>query len=205
MPTISVKRAVAVLLAAVLVVAVINLVGGQPAAESKSNKARNARATLINAEGDDVGKVRMTERRGGAVLVVARISDAEPGFHGFHVHETGECDPDAPDGPFTSAGGHFAMEGQVHGEHAGDLPSLLVMDDGSATLAFETDSFRIRDLFDSDGSAVMVHAGRDNFANIPERYVSTASGQPGPDEATLATGDAGARSACGVLVKRGRG
>jgi superoxide dismutase, Cu-Zn family len=39
-----------------------------------------------------------------------------------------------------------------------------------------------------------VHSGRDNFANIPERY---APG--GPDEMTRNTGDAGARIACGPV------
>jgi Cu-Zn family superoxide dismutase len=40
----------------------------------------------------------------------------------------------------------------------------------------------------------MVHAGADNFANIPERY---APG--GPDEDTLETGDSGGRVACGEI------
>jgi hypothetical protein len=39
----------------------------------------------------------------------------------------------------------------------------------------------------------------DNFANIPTRYQSTTEGVFGPDSATLATGDAGARVACGVV------
>ena len=43
----------------------------------------------------------------------------------------------------------------------------------------------------------MVHAGRDNFANIPDRYES--GGEPGPDATTLATGDAGSRIGCGVV------
>lgn len=31
-----------------------------------------------------------------------------------------------------------------------------------------TDAFTLAELRDSDGSGVMVHAGRDNFANIPD-------------------------------------
>ena len=61
-------------------------------------------------------------------------------------------------------------------------------------------------LFDRDGSAVIVHAGRDNYANIPattptgaERYHSHTEDVFGPDSASLATGDAGARFACGVV------
>jgi Cu-Zn family superoxide dismutase len=48
----------------------------------------------------------------------------------------------------------------------------------------------------------MVHEGPDNLANIPERYQSSASTTPGPDSATLETGDSGARVACGVLRRR---
>jgi superoxide dismutase, Cu-Zn family len=117
-----------------------------------------------------------------------------PEFHGFHVHEIGECVP-----PFTSAGGHFSPGDVPHGKHAGDMPSLLVNEDGTAELEFETDRFSISDLFDASGSAVIVHAGRDNFANIPTRYHSHTEGTLGPDSATLATGDSGARVACGVV------
>jgi superoxide dismutase, Cu-Zn family len=47
---------------------------------------------------------------------------------------------------------------------------------------------------DDEGTAVMVHAGPDNFANIPERYAPN-----GPDADTLKTGDSGDRIACGVV------
>jgi Cu-Zn family superoxide dismutase len=74
-----------------------------------------------------------------------------------------------------------------------------VNQDGSAELRFTTDRFTLRELFDADGSAIIVHADRDNLANIPERYHSHTEDVFGPDSATLATGDAGARFACGVV------
>jgi superoxide dismutase, Cu-Zn family len=151
--------------------------------------ARVATATLTDETGQKVGRVWMYERRGNdAVQLMIRASDLPPGFHGFHIHTTGRCD--AP--TFTTAGGHFNPTGATHGDHAGDLPSLLVNADGTATLETATDRFSIADLRDADGSAVIVHSGRDNFANIPERY-------GGPDPETLNTGDAGSRLACGVV------
>ena len=149
---------------------------------------RLAVVTLRNAAGDRVGKVWLRERRRDAsVVVFARVRDLTPGFHGFHVHTTGECVP-----PFTTAGGHLNPSGASHGNHAGDLPSLLVNADGGGMLATATDRFSLEDLRDADGSAVMVHSGRDNLANIPARY-GTA------DAETLATCDAGSRVACGVV------
>ncbi|HUR00996.1 MAG TPA: superoxide dismutase family protein, partial [Nonomuraea sp.] len=88
-------------------------------------------------------------------------------------------------------------DGHGHGVHDGDLPSLLVNRDGTARMSVRTDHVSFARLFDTDGTAVMIHLGRDNFANIPTRYSAT-----GPDAATLNTGDAGGRTVCGV-VRRG--
>jgi Cu-Zn family superoxide dismutase len=155
--------------------------------------AQSAKAVLRDASGGDVGVAHLTQV-GDAVRVRAETRGLSPGFHAFHVHAVGECVP-----PFTSAGGHYNPGGTGHGAHAGDLPSLLVMEDGTAWLRFETDAFTVEELFDADGSAIIVHAGRDNFANIPTRYHSHTEDTFGPDSVTLATGDAGARTACGVL------
>jgi Cu-Zn family superoxide dismutase len=48
-------------------------------------------------------------------------------------------------------------------------------------------------------TVAQVHAGRDNYANIPERYHSHTEDVLGPDSVTKATGDAGDRFACGVV------
>ncbi len=158
--------------------------------------SKRASAVLRDVSGKRVGTVSM-RRMGKVVVIQAWVRSLTPGFHGFHVHTTGLCDAGAPAGPFTTAGGHLTGGSTSHGDHAGDLPSLLVMADGNGYLSFVTDRFTIAQLRDADGSAVMVHAGRDNFANIPLRYSS--GGAPGPDAATLATGDAGSRAACGVV------
>jgi Cu-Zn family superoxide dismutase len=160
---------------------------------SGSSSADHVKVELVNASGADVGFVKLT-KQGGKVIVRGEIEGLTPGFHGFHVHAVGQCVA-----PFTSAGGHYNPAGVGHGSHAGDMPSLLVLDDGSAEGEFSTDNFTIAELFDADGSAIIVHAGADNFANIPTRYQSTTEGVFGPDSVTLATGDAGARVACGVV------
>jgi Cu-Zn family superoxide dismutase len=163
--------------------------GGGHHGDHHGKRDRYAFATLMNAAGAKVGRVWMHERRrDGHVTVFAQVRDLPPGFHGFHIHTIGRCDPPG----FTTAGGHFNPAGASHNAHAGDLPSLLVNADGSAMLATVTDRFSVADLRDADGSAVMVHSGPDNFANIPPRYGT-------PDQETLNTGDSGSRIACGVI------
>ncbi len=216
--------ALGVPVALLVLVLVLVASGGSPAAPQPADgdgagaawgswDRADAKARLKDAEGNFVGVVRF-RYEGDEVEVEADVKNVEPAdeFHGFHVHQTGKCDPDAVDPatgntvPFFSAGGHFNPGGEVHGEHAGDLPVLLVQSDGHAEEEFDTDRFRLRQLFDPDGSAVIIHEGRDKYANIPattptgaERYHSHTEDVFGPDSMTKATGDAGARFACGVV------
>jgi Cu-Zn family superoxide dismutase len=174
-------------------VAVATGIGAALATGDDERSGRRATAVLHDATGQRVG-VAVFKERHGKVTVSTAVSRLAPEFHGFHVHAVGECVP-----PFTSAGGHFNPGGVSHGDHAGDLPSLLVNGDGTGQLQFTTDRFSVSDLFDADGSALIVHMGRDNYANIPSRYHSHTYDTFGPDPDTLATGDAGARAACGVV------
>jgi superoxide dismutase, Cu-Zn family len=178
------------LLALVLaaVVAAISISGQAAARGDHKDKAE---VHLRNAAGQEIGKVKFKQERNG-VSVDVEVHGLAPGFHGFHVHTIGSCV--GPD--FVSAGGHFNMAGHNHPVHSGDMVSLLVNPDGNGELSFTTGSFKVADLFDADGSAVIVHAGPDNFANIPVRYAPN-----GPDTTTLATGDSGARTTCGIVQR----
>ena len=136
------------------------------------------------------------------MLVSVQVDGMEPGFYGFHVHEIGKCEVDSASpedpsdtGPFKSSGGHIAgTEGAKHPNHAGDLPTLMVGEDGTGTLDVTTDRLNESLMLDEDGSAVVIHSQPDNFANIPERYSAS-----GADEETAKAGDAGERLACGIV------
>jgi superoxide dismutase, Cu-Zn family len=184
------------LVVAVFVVGALGLgsIGLTSAAGDDGDDEDSARALLRNQAGEPVGVVKLTQERQGKVLVRAVVHDLPAGFHGFHVHAVGACVA-----PFTSAGGHYDPMGGVHGDHAGDMPLLMVNEDGTAQLRFTTDRFTVEELSDADGSAIIVHAAPDNYANIPNRYHSHTEDVFGPDSATLATGDAGGRLACGVV------
>lgn len=178
--------------------------GDTAAADSASASAGGGELTarLVGPDGEEVGVATLTEAEGGTQVDV-RVTGLPPGFHAFHVHAIGACEPDSASptdptmtGDFLSAGGHLGAGKASHGEHEGDLPSLYVSASGTGSLTAVMGGLSFADLTDADGSAAMVHAGRDNFANIPERY---APG--GPDDMTKNTGDAGGRIACGVVER----
>jgi Cu-Zn family superoxide dismutase len=170
------------------VVAAISISGQAAARGGRNDKAE---VRLRNAAGEEIGKVKFKQERDG-VSVDVDVHGLTPGFHGFHVHAVGSCV--GPD--FVSAGGHFNMPGHNHPMHSGDMVSVLVNPDGRGEASFTTGSFKVADLFDADGSAVILHAGPDNFGNIPVRYAPN-----GPDATTLATGDSGGRTACGAVER----
>lgn len=150
----------------------------------------DARAELVDPDGNNIGMVKFHDaRQKGKVGVKAKVQGLPSGFHGFHVHQTGSCEPD-----FTAAGGHLNPEGKNHSKHPGDMPVLLVNKDGVGKLHFWTDRFSVDQLTAGDGTAIIVHEKPDNYTNIPDRYTSN-----GPDDTTLAVGDAGGRLACGVV------
>ena len=176
------------------------------AAEQTGTDVEELTATLVDPEGTEVGTVTFDEAEEGTEVSV-ELAGLPPGFHGFHVHAIGVCEPDSANpsdpsmtGDFLSAGGHIGAGESDHGEHPGDLPTLYVTESGTGSLTAVIDALALADLTDDDGSAVMVHASRDNYANIPERY---APG--GPDAMTLNTGDAGGRIACGPVEDPGQG
>lgn len=144
---------------------------------------------LHDTAGESVGTARLTQQ-GEGVEIAIHVMGLQPGEHGFHVHETGSCEP--PD--FSSAGGHFAPAGNQHGTenpqgpHAGDLPNLTVAANGMADTTFVHTNISLRrdapnSLLREGGAALVVHEGPDDYRTDP-------------------SGDSGARVACGVIQLR---
>ncbi|TSB48254.1 superoxide dismutase family protein [Alkalicoccobacillus porphyridii] len=156
-----------------------------------------ARAELMDDEGNSVGLVSFLRAPDGNLHVEASVNGLGPGFHGFHIHEAPACDHEHDEGAFTSAEGHYDQDGNSHGDHAGDMPALFVNEDGTAQMTFSFDRVTTEELIDE--TTVMVHADPDNYGHIPDRYQSDDQEEPGPDEESLSTGDAGDRVACGVV------
>lgn len=161
-------------------------------------------AVLRDTNDRQVGKVRFEGDRNGTEVKVDVHGIGDPGtgegrdsYHGFHLHAgdgTGVCDPETA-GAFMNVGGHWNPQGVDHGSHAGDLPSIQVLSDGTGSARSVTGRFQADEI---GGLAVILHAGPDNFANIPTRY-ATSVVAAGPDGDTKKTGDAGKRIACGII------
>jgi superoxide dismutase, Cu-Zn family len=171
------------------------------ASGTASSSGWEAVAVLRDTAGNRVGKVKFEGDKRGTVVKanLHGVTVGLDGYHGFHLHANdtgGPCDPLATAGPFTNVGGHWNPTLLDHGSHAGDLPSIQVLLDGTGEARSVTGRF---DPADIGGRAVILHAGPDNFGNVPSRY---ATGEPpvaGPDAATKGTGDAGGRIACGII------
>ena len=179
--------------------------GGHGASGSTAGAAAAlASGEIVDPSGKKIGTAAVTKGDHGLTVQVTATGMA-PGFHGLHMHAVGKCEPNSADpanaattGNFLSAGGHLAGGGADHPSHAGDLPVLYVQGDGSGSLSAATDRFTEAQLGQQGGISLIIHAGPDNYANIPTRY---AAG--GADAETKKAGDAGARIGCAVLAKSG--
>jgi Cu-Zn family superoxide dismutase len=158
--------------------------------------AIHARADIAGPNGVS-GFAMFAEDAAGVVHVNVKVSGLTPGMHGAHIHAIGACT--ALNGvAFGGAGGHFNPSAAPHGEHsrgehaghhAGDLPNLVANDEGRGQLNTASAHFTLahdvaESLFDTDRSAVVIHANEDDYV--------TQSGPLGP-------GQSGPRIACGVI------
>jgi len=165
-----------------------------PVSAANPSVVAGATATLLDSSGRRVGTVTATPAAAGGVALLITVVGLPPGAHGVHVHAVGACDA-SPSPAFSSAGAHYNPGAKQHGRlnpngwHGGDLPNILV---DSATrnglLEAVAESLTLNTgataLLDNNGSAIIVHANRDD-----ER---TDTGPLGP-------GNSGARIACGVF------
>ncbi|WEK39891.1 MAG: superoxide dismutase family protein [Candidatus Brevundimonas colombiensis] len=132
-------------------------------------------AVLINASGANIGRVDLRQGPTG-LLIKIEASGLTPGWHGIHIHATGECAA-----PFTSSGAHInhGEPKQPHGllnpagPDDGDLPNIYAGADGKVNAELFTTRARISSegpgqwLWDADGSAIIIHANPDDHTTQP--------------------------------------
>jgi len=151
------------------------------APQTWAHAASPLRADLLDAHGEKVGTAELSsDKEPGRLDIQVQGKKLAPGKHGIHLHEKGLCE--GPD--FKSAGGHFRKEGQKHGlkqkgaHHFGDLPNLLVSQDGTFSSFLSVRDVKLEDI---RGKALVIHEKED-------------------DQKTDPAGDSGARMVCGVIV-----
>lgn len=146
---------------------------------------RVAAAQLVSL--NITGNVVFTETADG-VRVSGSIVGLPAGKYGFHVHELGDvstCD---------ATGAHFDPDGNTHGgrdhevRHVGDLGNVQFVgtENAVAAIDFVDSVITLRGRNSIVGRALVLHEQEDDLGL-------------GGNEASLNTGNAGPRVACGVI------
>ena len=143
-------------------------------------------AVVIGSDGSEIGVVSGTDGPHGFLLeVTIEPGGLTPGWHGLHLHQIGNC---SDVGTFKLSGGHMGLIPDGHGllnpigPEAGDLTNIWAGSDGAAGYEVFSTWVKPDRLFDADGTALVIHAERD-------------------DHITQPIGGAGARVACAVIEK----
>lgn len=188
--------------AAIVLLAVIGLSGGDSTKESHADEdnasipvnsameegGKSILVTMMNTKGETIGEARLTQKPGG-VEINLDASKLPQGVHGFHIHENGSCDIPT----FESAGGHFNPTNAKHGfdtpggPHAGDLPNIQVKAYGNVSTSVLAEMVTLEkgkknSLLKEGGTALIIHSKADDYKSQP-------------------AGNAGERIACGVIAE----
>ncbi|XP_050437388.1 superoxide dismutase [Cu-Zn] [Adelges cooleyi] len=121
------------------------------------------------------------------VVLTGEVTGLSKGLHGFHIHEFG----DNTNGCMSS-GPHFNPFGKTHGaptdevRHAGDLGNVEADDSSIAKVNISDSAISLTGPLNIIGRTLVVHADEDDLGK-------------GGHELSAATGNAGARLACGVI------
>lgn len=167
------------------------VVSATTAAGQQAARTEREQLSFVNTDGRQVGTATLLQTPGG-VLVAVDVTGLPPGAHALHFHQAGRCDGASG---FESAGGHYAPHGKRHGfevaggAHAGDMPNQFVPADRRLVAQVFNPNVSLRSgaaaLKDRDGSALIIHAGADDYESQP-------------------SGDAGGRLACAIIAPPGR-
>lgn len=136
-------------------------------------------AWIVAADGRPIGQASFTEAPRG-VLIRLEFSEhaLPPGWHGLHLHGVGDCSDFAAG--FLASGAHEGHgESVAHGllnpagPEAGDLPNLFAAPAGRFAAEFFTSAVTLAasegraPLLDTDGAALIIHAGPDDQTSQP--------------------------------------
>jgi len=147
------------------------------------------------------GMIHFEQTDADTCKICYEIKGLTPGKHGFHVHEKADFSNGC-----TSAGPHYNPYGKTHGapedeeRHVGDLGNIEPDATGVAKGEISDRLIKLEGEFSVIGRSMMVHADPDDLG-------LGNNDEPGPPpvngKASKATGNAGARIACGAIKLAG--
>ena len=129
----------------------------------------------IDAKGvhKSIGTITVSAASGGGVTLKPNLKGLPAGDRGFHVHENADCGAKEKDGKPSAgeaAGPHWDPDkagkhaGPDGAGHRGDLPTLTVAANGTATKSVTAPKIKLADLA---GKSLMVHSGSDTYSEPP--------------------------------------
>lgn len=141
-------------------------------AQIQPTSAGNAEGTVTFMAGENNQEMRVS----------VELSGLEPGLHGFHIHEVGDCSADDA----SSAGGHFNPNDASHGspdgteQHVGDMGNIEADEDGRVSTELSFPGLAFVGPASILDKSVVIHSDEDDLESQP-------------------AGDAGERVGCGVI------
>jgi Cu-Zn family superoxide dismutase len=152
-------------------------------AEPEQDHGTRATVAIESKSGSKLKGTAQFEPSAAGVKINVEITDAPPGAHGAHIHQTADCS----DKEAKSAGDHFNPTMHDHGlpptdtRHLGDLGNIEVSKDGKGHLEITVASANMKrgDKLSFMDRAIIIHEKPDN------------GGQP--------SGNAGKRIGCGEI------
>lgn len=133
------------------------------------------------------GTISFCQDGSSPTTIGGEIQGLTPGKHGLHIHALGDTTNGC-----TSTGPHFNPSNVEHGDlgaevrHVGDLGNVIAGEDGIAKFNVENHLLHLSGDNSALGRALVIHADPDDL------------GLGGHEQSKL-TGNAGARSACGII------
>lgn len=149
----------------------------------------SAICVLRDASQEVKGVVRFFEIGENVVLVKAKVWGISEGYHGIHIHSTGNI----LEGPHSLCDHFDPYKTGVHGDlngknHAGDLGNIYIDREGIGLLEVRSKFLKLKGNTDESiyGRSVIVHAGKDDLGK-------------GKYSDSLTTGHSGDRILYGVI------
>ena len=133
------------------------------------------------------GIIKLSEVNKKNVHITGYIKGLKPGYHGFHIHRTGDLSQGCK-----SLCEHYNPFNKNHGgpndkdRHVGDLGNIFANNQGIAKIDIIDDKVKLRGKYSVIGRSLIVHEDYDDLGR-------------GGYEDSLTTGHSGKRIGCGVI------